>query len=100
MRAKKLRIHWKGWFRNSFAECQAVIIRPMLVHAKPQGKAGLSAVSFSITSDAAWAPGVETREAWHAWARHGFPIATGADPAVRAMPAMQRRRVGFLGRMA
>lgn len=59
-----------------------------------------SAVSFSITSDAAWAPGVETRKAWRAWAENGFPIAMGSEPALRAMPAMQRRRVSFLGKMA
>jgi hypothetical protein len=59
-----------------------------------------SAVSFSITADAAWAPGVETRDAWTAWAKNRFSIAVGSEPALRAMPAMQRRRVGFLGRMA
>ncbi len=57
-------------------------------------------VSFSIASDAAWAPGVETREAWNAWAQGDCAIAAGAEPPVRAMPAMLRRRVGFLGKMA
>jgi hypothetical protein len=58
------------------------------------------AVRFSIASDAAWAPGVETREAWLAWANHGFRIGAGSEPPVRAMPAMQRRRAGLLGKMA
>jgi hypothetical protein len=58
------------------------------------------AVSFSIASDAAWAPGVETREAWSAWAEHGFRIGAGSEPPVRAMPAMLRRRAGLLGKMA
>lgn len=61
------------------------------------------AFEFSITCDAAWAPGIETREAWQNWAL-GQPAAGTADaatePAVRAMPAMQRRRLGLLGKMA
>jgi hypothetical protein len=59
-----------------------------------------SAIEFSITSDAAWAPGIETREAWQNWAL-GHPVTrTDSEPAVRAMPAMQRRRLGLLGKMA
>jgi len=61
---------------------------------------GAQAVSFSIVSDAAWAPGVETREAWLAWANHGCRIDGDGEPPVRAMPAMQRRRAGMLGKMA
>lgn len=57
-------------------------------------------VRFSVTSEAAWAPGVETREAWQEWAQNSFPFTSDTEPALRAMPAMQRRRVGFLGRMA
>lgn len=72
----------------------------MILQAKSLKNAQPQAVSFSITADAAWAPGVETREAWNAWAQDCFPITTGSEPALRAMPAMQRRRVGFLGRMA
>lgn len=59
-----------------------------------------SAIEFSITCDAAWAPGIETREAWRDWAL-GRPAAhAGSEPALRAMPAMQRRRLGLLGKMA
>jgi hypothetical protein len=57
-------------------------------------------VSFSIASDAAWAPGVETREAWAAWAQDGFRIAENREPAVAAMPAMLRRRAGSHAKMA
>lgn len=57
-------------------------------------------VTFSVTADAAWAPGIETREAWRAWAKDSFRISAGAEPPLRAMPAMQRRRVGPLGKMA
>jgi len=59
-----------------------------------------STVTFSVTADAAWAPGVETRDAWREWAKNGFRISAGTEPPLRAMPAMQRRRVGPLGKMA
>ena len=59
-----------------------------------------SEVSFSIVSHAAWAPGVETEEAWRAWANANAAI-RGVDGApVNAMPPMLRRRAGFLGKMA
>lgn len=61
---------------------------------------GSEGVSFSVASDAAWAPGVETREAWTAWANKGFAFTEGAEPAVRALPPMLRRRTGLLGKMA
>lgn len=57
-------------------------------------------VSFSIASQAAWAPGVETPEAWLSWAEAPFPFDADAEPAVRQMPAMLRRRAGSLGKMA
>lgn len=57
-------------------------------------------VAFSIARHAAWAPGVTSPEAWAAWAAEPWPIAMGEEPKVAAMPAMLRRRAGFLGRMA
>lgn len=57
-------------------------------------------VSFSIASDAAWAPGMETPDAWMAWADGTSAIAGSAEPPVRAMAPMLRRRAGFLGKMA
>ena len=57
-------------------------------------------VSFSIASDAAWAPGVETHDEWLAWADSISTIAGSAEPPVRAMAPMLRRRAGFLGKMA
>jgi beta-ketoacyl synthase-like protein len=57
-------------------------------------------VNFSIASHAAWAPGIETQEAWQAWAQSNFVISGESEPAVRAMPSMLRRRAGFLGKMA
>lgn len=55
---------------------------------------------FSIAAHAAWAPGLSTPDAWNAWAQAPSRIGEGADPAVAAMPAMLRRRAGFLGKMA
>lgn len=57
-------------------------------------------VTFSIVSHAAWAPGLTTPEAWAQWARAPHRIVTGEEPGVKAMPAMLRRRAGFLGKMA
>ena len=61
---------------------------------------GFQGVHFSIASHAAWAPGIETPEAWDAWAHSNFAITGDAEPSVRAMPPMLRRRAGFLGKMA
>ena len=57
-------------------------------------------VSFSVVADAAWAPGLATREAWQRWADAPHPFAAGGEPPLSSMPAMQRRRVGMPGRMA
>jgi len=59
-----------------------------------------SGLQFSISAHAAWAPGVNTPGQWLAWAKAPYRIGEGADPAVAAMPAMLRRRAGFLGKMA
>jgi Beta-ketoacyl synthase, N-terminal domain len=59
-----------------------------------------SGVSFSIASCAAWAPTVETKEAWQAWANANYVISGDKAAAVQAMPPMLRRRAGFLGKMA
>lgn len=60
----------------------------------------LYGVSFSIAGHAAWAPGIDTPEAWSAWAEAPFAIIGGAEPGVLHMPSMLRRRAGFLGKMA
>ncbi|WP_317202883.1 beta-ketoacyl synthase chain length factor [Janthinobacterium sp.] len=57
-------------------------------------------VSFSIARHAAWAPGLDTPEAWREWARAPFPIVAGAEAGVRGMAPMLRRRAGALGKMA
>ena len=57
-------------------------------------------VSFSIARHAAWAPGLTTAEEWAQWAQAPFAIAAGAEPGVKMMPPMLRRRAGPLGKMA
>jgi Beta-ketoacyl synthase, N-terminal domain len=60
----------------------------------------LSEVSFSIASHAAWAPKLETREAWLAWASEDYIITGSVEAPIHRMPPMLRRRAGFLGKMA
>ncbi len=57
-------------------------------------------VRFSIASHAAWAPGLTTPQAWAEWAGAPWAIEGEDEPGVRQMPAMLRRRAGFLGKMA
>ena len=57
-------------------------------------------IRFSIAARAAWAPGVETAEAWLEWSSGHRPIEGDREPAVRAMAPMLRRRAGFLDKMA
>lgn len=60
----------------------------------------MSEVAFSIARHAAWAPGVASPERWNSWAQAPWRLAGDEEPKVSAMPAMLRRRAGFLGRMA
>jgi hypothetical protein len=57
-------------------------------------------VQFSISSSAAWAPGVETKDAWLAWANGESVITGGREPPVKYMSPMLRRRAGFAAKMA
>lgn len=63
-------------------------------------KQAFNGIRFSIAAHAAWAPGVETDADWQAWAHRNFLIRGTAEPRVAAMPAMLRRRAGFIGKMA
>lgn len=57
-------------------------------------------IEFTVTEWAAWAPGLQTPEAWLAWAG-GPSLPRGEDsPALAEVPALQRRRIDRLGRMA
>ena len=47
----------------------------------------------------AWAPGLESAEAWRAWARSPAPLAGDGAPKLEFMPAMQRRRCDAASRL-
>ncbi len=57
-------------------------------------------LTFDITRWAAWAPGLSTPEAWEAWARSPSTPRGAEVPPLTEVPAMQRRRVEKLGRLA
>lgn len=57
-------------------------------------------IEFSVVDWSAWAPGLTSKEQWQAWAR-APALPQGDDtPALAEVPAMQRRRIERLGRMA
>lgn len=56
-------------------------------------------VRFSIRQWAAWAPGLESPEAWYRWACGEATIHGEGEPRAAAIPPMLRRRAGLLGRM-
>ena len=72
------------------------------MHALPSRNTAIGGnmIEFCVTEWAAWAPGVETQEAWRAWALAPALPAGGDMPALPEVPAMQRRRIDRLGRMA
>ncbi|WP_028769677.1 beta-ketoacyl synthase chain length factor [Silanimonas lenta] len=55
---------------------------------------------FQIRHWAALAPGLREAGDWQAWARHPVPPAGALEAPLAAMPAMQRRRVERVGRLA
>lgn len=57
-------------------------------------------IEFSVADWAAWAPGLATREQWQDWAAAPFLPQGEQTPALAEVPAMQRRRIERLGRMA
>lgn len=59
-----------------------------------------SGISFSISRFAAWAPGIESIDAWKAWANSPARIDGEGEPKVAPMPPMLRRRAGQFGKMA
>ena len=48
----------------------------------------------------AWAPGIETPDAWRAWCAAPVPLPTTGHPEARFLPAMLRRRCSPLTRIA
>lgn len=57
-------------------------------------------IGFTVKEWAAWAPGLTERDAWRAWSRAPWRPAGDDTPALPEVPAMQRRRIERLGRMA
>ena len=62
----------------------------------------MSAVQLQIERWAAWAPGLESQQAWLEWLRQPAALSAGleAAPGLTEMPAMMRRRIEPLGRVA
>lgn len=58
-------------------------------------------ITFNIAQWRAWAPGLTNVEDWQQWSRHPTPLQSSDEaPDVSFLPAMQRRRLGRLARMA
>jgi hypothetical protein len=55
-------------------------------------------VRVALTRFAAWAPGLETPEAWRAWARAPHALAGEGSPAASFIPSLLRRRATPLTR--
>lgn len=57
-------------------------------------------MDFRIEQLQAWAPSLDTPEAWRAWARHPIVVPDNNEqPTCDFLPAMQRRRLSRLARM-
>lgn len=61
---------------------------------------GAGVIRFCVEEWAAWAPDLETPQSWQAWAQDPFLPEGDQTPALTEIPAMQRRRIERLGRMA
>jgi len=58
-------------------------------------------ITFNISQWRAWAPGLETTDDWQQWSNGQAAVASmDAVPDVSFLPAMQRRRLSRLARMA
>lgn len=61
---------------------------------------GDAVMDFCIEQWHAWAPGLDTRGAWQAWAQQPVVVPDGdAQPSCDFLPPMQRRRLSRLARM-
>jgi hypothetical protein len=56
-------------------------------------------VRFSLIAWSAWAPGLDSPEAWRAWLRGQRSAQPDGAPAVDFVPPLQRRRLSRLARM-
>lgn len=57
-------------------------------------------IEFTVADWAAWAPGLTGADDWRAWARQPYLPQGDDTPQLTEVPAMQRRRIERLGRMA
>ncbi len=57
-------------------------------------------IEFSVVGWSAWAPGLSSAEQWQDWAAAPWLPVGEEAPALAEVPAMQRRRIERLGRMA
>ena len=58
-------------------------------------------INFNIAAWRAWAPGLDNVADWQAWSQQPHAVAASdASPDVSFLPAMQRRRLSRLARMA
>jgi hypothetical protein len=61
----------------------------------------MSVINFNIAQWRAWGPGLDSVDAWQAWSRQPVVLqSSDAAPDVSFLPAMQRRRLSRLARMA
>jgi len=60
----------------------------------------MTPLRLQIEQWAAWAPGLESHEAWRQWLREPVELVPTGAPALAEMPAMMRRRIEPLGRVA
>jgi hypothetical protein len=95
--------HWcLSIIGSDFASETLFLLHRRSRFTRPQGYQTMqeNGVSFSLADTAAWAPGLDTPEAWSSWAAAPFPLTATDEPGVKQMPPMLRRRAGFLGKMA
>lgn len=74
-------------------------IAPLESSSRQQRQQQLRA-EFVISAWAAYAPGLETAAQWNAWAAQPWLPAGDGVPALTEMPALSRRRLDPMGRMA
>jgi hypothetical protein len=78
-----------------------VLFRKTAAKGMPAGAGRKLVITFNIAQWRAWAPGLETVEDWQQWSLSPSLLDSGdAAPDVSFLPAMQRRRLSRLARMA
>lgn len=60
----------------------------------------MSSIPLIIKDWAAWTPGIHSAEQWQQWAHGQDPAQSSDTPDISAIPAMLRRRLSSLGKMA